>query len=407
MDYRQAGTLRAGPPDYMLLAAAAILVVTGLLAVYSASFAIGYREYGDTNYFVARQAVFALLGIAAMAFFMRLDYTKLRGFSLPILIVALGGLVIVLIPGLGVERNGASRWLDIGPVSIQPSEFAKLAVIIYISAWLASRGQQIHRFSLGFVPFVLLLGIVGGLIIAEPDMGTTLIILLTASTLFFVAGAPVTHLGLLIAVGGLISYFVINQKDYQLDRLVSFMDPGSDPQGVGFQILQLLIALGSGGPAGLGWSESRQKFFYVPGSHTDGIFAILGEELGFIGLLAILGLFAFFVYRALRVTIRSRDRFAMLLGIGIVSWISYQTLINIGGITRTIPLTGVPLPFLSYGGSSLIMVLAAVGVLLSISRYTSDVSFLERERAADVGLGGAAGRRRPARRRTAYGRYGA
>jgi cell division protein FtsW len=359
-----------------------MLIITGLLAVYSSSFALAYHEYGNTNYFVERQAVFALAGVGAMVFFMRLDYHRLKSLSVWMLGLALLGLLAVLVPGIGVERNGASRWIDIGPIALQPSEFAKLAVIVYISAWLASRGQQINKFSIGFVPFVLLLGVIGGLVIAEPDMGTTIIILLVASTLFFVAGAPLSHLGLLIGVGGIIAYAVVLQRDYQLDRLVSFVNPQSDPQGSGFQIIQLLIALGSGGPLGLGWSESRQKFFYVPGSHTDGVFAILGEELGFIGLMAILALFGFFIYRGLRATMKSRDRFAMLLGIGIVSWIAFQTLINIGGITRTTPLTGVPMPFLSYGGSALIAVLAGVGILLNISRYTSDVPYQEREQAA-------------------------
>jgi cell division protein FtsW len=363
--------LRRGPPDYMLLVATAMLVITGLLAVYTSSFAVGYHEFGDTNYFVGRQAVFALLGVIAMVVFMRLDYNRLRAWSVPMLLLALAGLIAVLVPGLGVERNGAARWLELGPLSFQPSEFAKLAVIIYIAAWLASRGKDIHKFSLGFVPFVLLLGVVGGLIIAEPDMGTTIIIFLTASTLFFVAGAPLSHLALLIGVGGAISYAVILQRDYQMDRLAMFVNPESDAEGSGFQIIQLLVALGSGGPLGLGWGEGKQKFFYVPGSHTDGVFAILGEEVGFIGLMAILGLFGFFVYRAALVTLRSRDRFSMLLCIGVIAWISAQTLINIGGITRTIPLTGVPLPFLSYGGSSLIMLMAAVGVLLSVSRYSS------------------------------------
>jgi cell division protein FtsW len=347
-----------------------MLLMAGMLAVYSASFAVGYHEFGDTNYYVARQAVFALVGVGAMVFFMRMDYRHLRRLSVPMLGIALIGLLAVLIPGIGSERNGASRWLEAGPVSIQPSEFAKLAVVVYISAWLASRGTQISRFTLGFVPFVLILGIVGGLIVAEPDMGTTIIIVLTASTLFFVAGAPLTHLGLLLGVGASISYVVINQRDYQLDRLVSFVDPGSDPQGVGFQIIQLLVALGSGGPLGIGWSESRQKFFYVPGAHTDGVFAILGEELGFVGLMFILGLFGFFIYRALRVALRTPDRFGMLLAIGIISWIAFQAMINIGGITRTIPLTGVPLPFMSYGGSALITTMAAVGILLSVSRYS-------------------------------------
>jgi cell division protein FtsW len=213
-------------------------------------------------------------------------------------------------------------------------------------------------------------------------MGTTIVILLTASTLFFVAGAPVSHLLLLLAVGGVISYMTVGLRDYQIDRLVSFVDPGSDPQGGGFQIIQLLIALGSGGPMGLGWSESRQKFFYVPSSHTDGVFAILGEEVGFVGLMFILGVFAFFIYRSLKVTMEARDRFATLVGIGIVSWIAFQSLINIGGITRTIPLTGVPLPFLSYGGSSLIALMSAVGVLLSISRYSTAQPFAQQPKPA-------------------------
>jgi cell division protein FtsW len=380
----------------MLMAAAAMLVITGLLAVYTSSFAVGYHEYGDTNYFVARQAVFALLGVCALVFFMRMDYNRLRAWSVPMLLLAFVALVLVLVPGVGVERNGATRWLVFGPVSVQPSEFAKLAVIIYIAAWLASRGKDINQFSLGFVPFVLLLGVVGGLVIAEPDMGTTIIIFVTASTLFFVAGAPLSHLALLIGVGSVISYAVVLQRDYQLDRLALFVNPNSDPDGGGFQIIQLLVALGSGGPLGEGWGEGRQKFFYVPGAHTDGVFAILGEELGFFGLMAIMGLFAFFIYRAALVTIRSRDRFSMLLCIGVIAWISAQTLINIGGITRTIPLTGVPLPFLSYGGSSLIMVMAAVGVLLSVSRYASSEPTPARSPSAP--------RRKATRRRPAYNR---
>lgn len=367
--------------DYLLLVAIAMLLIAGMLAVYSSSFAVGYHEFGDTNHYVARQAVFALVGVAAMVFFMRMDYRRLRRLSVPMLALALLGLIAVLMPGIGSERNGAHRWIEAGPISVQPSEFAKLAVIVYISAWLASRGSQISRFSIGLVPFVLIMGIIGGLIVAEPDMGTTVIIVLTASTLFFVAGAPLTHLGLLLGVGASISYLVINQRDYQIDRLVSFVDPAADPQGSGFHIIQLLIALGSGGPLGLGWSESRQKFFYVPGAHTDGVFAILGEELGFVGLMCVLALFAFFVYRALRVAMRTPDRFGMLLGIGIISWIALQALINIGGITRTIPLTGVPLPFLSYGGSALITTLAAVGILLSISRYADSPARSQSERS--------------------------
>jgi cell division protein FtsW len=355
-----------------------MLLIVGLLAVYTASFAVAYNEFGDANFFVKRQVMFAFVGLIALVVCMQMDYQHLRALSVPMLLIALVLLLLVLTP-IGVDHNGARRWLDVGPIEFQPSEFAKLAIIVYISAWLSSRGSDITQFSLGFVPFVLLLSVIGALILSEPDMGTTIIIVLVACTLFFVAGAPMSHLALLLIVGAGVSALTIAFRDYQVDRLTSFLSAEADPQGNGFQILQLLIALGSGGPFGLGWAESRQKHLYVPGSHTDGVFAILGEELGFVGLLIILAVFAFFIIRGLRVTLRSRDNFALLLGIGIISWIGYQTIVNIAGITRTIPLTGVPLPFLSYGGSALIMLMAAVGILLSISRYSSETSYVERE----------------------------
>ena len=358
-----------------------MLLLAGLLTVYSASFAVGYLEYGSTNYFVLRHALYAIVGVAALVYFMRLDYHQLRHLAAPIMVLALIGLLAVLIPGIGIERNGARRWMELGPISFQPSEFAKLAVIIYISAWLAGRRENINKFTVGLVPFVLMVSVVGGLVIVEPDMGTAVIIVLTTSTLFFVAGAPLSHLALLMASGGAVTYVMILIQDYRLERITSFVSPESDPQGNGFHILQLLIALGSGGVTGLGWGVSRQKFFYVPGAHTDGVFAIIGEELGFIGLLGILGLFVFFVYRALRTTLASRDQFGTLLGVGIISWIAYQTLINIGGITRSIPLTGVPLPFLSYGGSALVSVMAGAGILLSLSRYGRQRSATGRPKA--------------------------
>jgi len=370
-----------------------MLLLAGLLTVYTASFAVGYLEYDNTNYFVVRQAAYAIVGVMALVYFMRLDYRQLRYLAVPMMVVALLGLLAVLIPGIGVERNGARRWLEFGPISFQPSEFAKLAIIIYISAWLAGRRENISKFSLGLVPFVMMVSVVGGLVIVEPDMGTAIIIVLTTSTLFFVAGAPLSHLALLMASGVAVSYFMILVQDYRLDRITSFVSPESDPQGNGFHILQLLIALGSGGVTGLGWGVSRQKFFYVPGAHTDGVFAIIGEELGFIGLLGILALFAFFVLRGLKATFATKDQFGTLLGIGIVSWIAYQTLINVGGITRSIPLTGVPLPFLSYGGSALIAVMAGAGVLLSLSRYSHGGGERPKARA-----------QRYARRRTAAGR---
>ncbi len=366
----------------MLILAIAALVVVGLLAVYSAGFPIGQADYGDTNYFVARHAVYGVMGLLAMSIFMQVDYHRLRHLTIIMMFVALAALLAVLIPGIGIEQNGARRWLSLGPLPpLQPSEFAKLAIIVYIAFWLASRGDDVKRFSMGFLPFALMVSLVASLVIVEPDMGTTIIILLTTSTLFFVAGASLTHLGLLVIGGGLITTALVWIADYRWQRIVDFFGSGDDPQGSEYHVRQLLIGLGSGGPTGIGWGESRQKFFYIPGSHTDGVFAIIGEELGFIGAVAVIALFAFFVYRGLRAVLHSPDRFGALIGVGIVSWIAYQALINVGGITRSIPLTGVPLPFISYGGSALMATLMGVGILLSVSRYGRDKGYAERQAA--------------------------
>jgi cell division protein FtsW len=287
---------------------------------------------------------------------------------------ALLSLAAVLVPGIGFASNGATRWIRIGgPIPpVQPSEFAKLALIIYVSAWLAGRGENVKEFWTGFVPFVVLVGIAAGLIMLEPDLGTTIVVVLTTGTLVFVAGASLTHLAAFGGIGGIAASMLIFTGEYRADRIFAFISAEDDPSGRGFQTLQLLIALGSGGAHGLGLGASRQKFFYVPGAHTDGIFAIIGEEMGFIGCAVVLLLFTVLIIRGFRVIFRARDDFGSLLAVGIVSWIGFQTLINIGGITRTLPLTGIPLPFLSYGGSALMSMLAGIGILLSVSRFGVD-----------------------------------
>lgn len=348
------------------------LVVLGLVIVYSSSFALGLVAFNDANYFVARQAVMAAVGVFLMIALMRIDYHRLRSISPLLMLGALVLLMAVLVPGLGVERGGAHRWIAFGPLPpLQPSEFAKLAVIIYVAAWLAGRGAYIRSFALGFVPFVVMVGLVAGLILLEPDTGTAAVVVLTTVTLFFIAGASVTHLTALFGIGGVTSAFLILTAGYRADRLLAFVHAEDDPGGIGFHTLQLLIALGSGGVNGLGLGASRQKFFYIPGSHTDGVFAVVGEELGFIGAMAVIVLFAVLIYRGLRVVLDAQDDFGALLATGIVCWIAYQALLNVGGITRAIPMTGIPMPFLSYGGSALAALLAAVGILLSISRYAN------------------------------------
>ncbi len=362
--------LRAGQPDSAILSLVVILVILGLITVYSASFALGDLEYGNPYYFATRQALWAVIGAGLLVVFMRMDYRLLRPLSPLIMMAALLGLAAVLVPGIGVDRYGASRWIALGPLPpMQPSEFAKLALIIYVSAWLSSRERNVRSFAAGFVPFVLMVGLVAGLVMAEPDMGTTIIIVLTTITLFFMAGGALTHLVALISIGGVAASFLLLSGGYRMDRLFAFISPEADPSGRGFHILQLLIALGSGGITGLGIGASRQKFFYVPSAHTDGVFAIIGEEMGFIGAVLVILLFAFLVYRGIRVMLNAPDNFGALLAIGVTSWIGYQAIINIGGITRSIPMTGVPLPFLSFGGSALAATMAGIGILLSVSRY--------------------------------------
>ncbi len=381
----QTSRLRAGRPDYAILVTALALVVVGLIFVYSSSFAIALASYGDVNYFLVRQAGAALIGLVAMFVLMRFDYRYLRFASPVLMLAAVLGLTAVLFAG--TDAYGARRWIGLGPLPpFQPSEFAKLALIVYISAWLASRGRDVKSFALGFAPFIFLVGVVAALILMEPDTGTAVIVVLTMATLFFLAGASLTHVFTLAAIGAVAGGLLVLSGDYRSERIFAFIRPEDDPSGIGFHVRQLLIALGSGGVEGLGLGVSRQKFFYVPGAHTDGVFAIIGEETGFIGAVIVIGLFAYLVYRGFRVALNARDDFGCYLAMGVVCWIAFQALINIGGITRSIPLTGVPLPFVSYGGSSLVMIMAGVGVLLNVSRYGRDKAYVPRGERRRLGV---------------------
>jgi cell division protein FtsW len=375
--------LRPGRPDYAILVTTLALVVIGLIFVYSSSFAIALSEYGDVNYFLYRQLGAALIGLIAMFGLMRLDYRKLRLISPLLMLLAVLSLVAVL--AVGNDVNGARRWISFGGAPpIQPSEFAKLAVIIYIAAWLASRGREVKTFALGLAPFILLVGLVAALILMEPDTGTAAIVVMTTVALFFLAGGSLTHVFTLAGIGLVAGLLLVAGGEYRMDRIFAFTSAESDPSGVGFHTLQLLIALGSGGIEGLGLGVSRQKFFYIPGAHTDGVFAIIGEETGFIGSMVVIGLFAYLVYRGFRVAMNARDEFGSYLAMGVICWIAFQALINVGGITRSIPLTGIPLPFVSYGGSSLIMIMAGVGVLLNVSRYSQEHAYAEQPRAVQA-----------------------
>ena len=386
--------LRPGRPDYAILVTALALVFIGLIFVYSSSFAIALADYDDVNYFLFRQFGAAVIGLIAMFGLMRFDYRKLRLFSPLLMLLAVLSLVAVL--AVGTEVNGARRWISLGGLPpFQPSEFAKLAVIIYIAAWLASRGREVKTFALGLAPFILLVGLVSALILMEPDTGTAAIVVMTTVALFFLAGGSLTHVFTLAGIGLVAGALLIVGGEYRADRLLAFTSAEDDPSGLGFQTIQLLIALGSGGIEGLGLGVSRQKFFYIPGAHTDGVFAIIGEETGFIGAMIVIGLFAYLIYRGFKVAMNARDEFGTYLAMGVICWISFQALINIGGITRSIPLTGIPLPFVSYGGSSLIMIMAAIGVLLNVSRYSQEHAYAEQKRSP--------GRRQSSRSRSRAG----
>lgn len=391
---RETTRVRAHAPDYGLLTTVLVLLIVGLIFVYSSSYVLADVEFGDPNHFIKRQALFAVLGLIGLVITMQFDYRHLRRLSPLLMLGALVALAAVLVPGVGVESNGALRWIQVGPLPpLQPSEFAKLAVLIYMAAWLASRGDQLRDFSLGVLPFVGMVGLVAALVMLEPDLGTTVMISVITGTLFFIAGARLVHVIALAGSGIFAATLLILTGGYRMDRILSFTSAEEDPTGVGFQTLQLLVAFGSGGVWGLGLGVSRQKFFYVPGSHTDGVLAIIGEEIGFVGILVVLTLFLVLFWRAWLIMRRAPDLFGSLIAAGVLAWFAFQLLLNVGGVTRLIPLTGIPLPFLSAGGSSLLVSLVAVGLLLSVSRYAAFTPEPERprgvQRRATVAAGGA------------------
>ena len=358
------------PIDLALPALSLLAVLVGLLAVYSSSLAYAIQQFDDPNYYVVRQALWAVLGFGAMLALSRLDYRRLASWSPLLMLGTLAMVALTLVPGIGLEINGARRWLAVGPLpAVQPSELAKLALIIYTAAWLATRGDRLSQFLRGVVPFVTIAGLTAGLILRQPDFGTAVLILLVSITMFFLAGARWRHLLLLLPTSALAGVLLMLREGYRYSRLQSFLDPWQDPQGFGFHIIQSLIALGSGGLTGVGIGASRQKFFYVPSSHTDAIFAIIGEEVGLLGNLMVMAVLAGLIYRCFRVAQLTKDPFGQLLACGVASLFAIQALVNIGGISRSIPFTGVPLPFVSYGGSSLAANLAAIGLLMSISRF--------------------------------------
>ena len=355
--------------DVILFATVLALLATGLVMVYSASSVVAYDLLADSAYFFKRQAAWMGLGLAAMWVARSIHYQRLRALAVALLLAALVMLVAVLIPGIGRVAGGARRWIVLGPASFQPVEVAKLALVIYLAQFAARRGMTIRNLRRGVLPPLALTAVLAALVLRQPNAGSAFMLVGVAVAVLFLAGARLAHLGLLVVTALPAAALAVVAAHYRLQRVLTFLDPWSDPQGSGFNVIQSMLAFGSGGLFGVGLGASSQKFFYLPERHTDFIFAIIGEELGLVGTAGLLLLFALFAYRGIRIARAAPDRFGALLAAGITAMITGQALLNMGVATGILPVAGIPLPFVSFGGSSLMVTMIQVGILSNISMY--------------------------------------
>jgi len=351
----------------LLLGSTALLVVGGTIMVLSASSVTAFAKYGDSFVYFQRQATYTIIGAAALFLTSRMRYDAWRRLALPFLGLTVVLLAVVLHPAHGIEAYGSSRWFSVGPFTVQPSEIAKLAAVVFAATILDRKWGKLDDLGHLALPLLPVAMLLCGMIMLQPDLGTTLIIAGTLLMMLFVAGVRLRYLTLATVVGGLVGAGLIMSADYRRVRFLSFLHPWQDVKNTGYQLAQSLIALGSGGWTGVGLGASRQKWAYVPNAHTDFIFSILGEELGLIGEILVLAAFGVLLFAGVRIAASAKDVFGRLLAAGIVCWFGLQALINLGAVTGLLPITGVPLPFLSYGGSSLVVSLAGVGILVNIA----------------------------------------
>ncbi len=345
-----------------------ILTCIGIVMVYSASSLFALERFGDGEFFLKRHILFFIVGLILMFFVMSIDYVKLRKWIKPLLFLTILLLLLVLIPGIGHEIRGARRWFVIGPFSFQPSEFAKITLILYLAEVLSRKQPKINSFSEGFLPPMLILGLCTGLIIIGPDLGTSVIIIFIASIMFYVAGIRMVHIvPMVIGSIPVVIAFIIH-KAYRIERVLTFINPWRDPLGVGYQPIQSLIAIGSGGFFGKGLGDSYQKLYFLPEAHTDFIFSIIAEELGFIGAAVILFLYLSVLFHSARIAFKSNDLFGHLIVIGIISKLAIEIGINIAVSLALLPTKGLVLPFLSYGGSALVCNLVLIGIVLNVGK---------------------------------------
>jgi len=357
-------------PDLILFITVIILVAIGICMVFSSSFIMAYKWYGDSYYFLKKQILYAIIGLAVFIFSTYFDYHNYKKFTLPVLFISIILLCMVFVPGIGRAAGGARRWVKIEFFSLQPSEIAKFALILYMAESLTRKhSKEIQTFIKGILPSLIILAVMFLLILNEPDFSTALIILGIAFIMLFIGGTKIIQLFTLVIAAVPMGILVLLREEYRKVRLLSFLNPWKDPLDSGFHIIQSLLALGSGGISGIGLAESRQKFFYLPDQHTDFIFSIIGEELGFIGTVLIIVLFIILLWRGFKIAVDSTDQFGTLFAAGITAMLAFQCIINIGVVTKMIPTTGITLPFISYGGSSLIVSMFCAGILLNISQF--------------------------------------
>ncbi len=345
-----------------------ILICIGIVMIYSSSSIYAWERYQDSAFFLKRQISFVLIGALLTFLFMAIDYRILRKYAKPLLIISFILLVLVLIPGIGREVAGARRWFRFKFISFQPSELATLAIIIYVADFIARKGSVITTFLKGFLPPMLILGGAALLMLIQPDLGTTVSISAVVFIMLFIAGARFSYLLSVVLTSLPLLAVLILSVPYRRARILAFLNPWLDPKGGGFQIIQSQIALGSGGIFGVGLGHSKQKLFYLPAAHTDFIFSIIGEELGLIGTVGVVILFILFIQQGIKILKNIPDKFGYFLGLGLLSMISLKAVINIGVSCGLLPTKGLPLPFISYGGSSFIFDMISVGILMNIAR---------------------------------------
>lgn len=365
-------TSRAHHPDYILLVTAGILVIVGIFMIASVSPGISNDRFGESYYFLKNQLVGTVVGCVTLLVCWRIKYTFWKKTAPFLLMLSLFLMALVFVPGIGLELKSAARWIHLGFVTVQPAEITKLVFIIYLAAWLETKHKEIGNFTTGFLPFLVMLGIISIFFILQPDIGTLGVLALASTLLFFLGGGKIAQLGVLLVIGTAVLVLLVVTQPYRLDRVTVFLKPQTDLQGIGYQLHQSLLAIGSGGFWGKGFGMSRQKFSYLPEPVGDSIFAVFGEEFGFVGSIGLVGLFLVFMWRGMRIARHAPDLFGTYLATGIILLIILQAFTNIAAVSGLLPLTGLPLSFISFGSSALVINFAEVGILMNISKYITE-----------------------------------